>query len=251
MSAPGKAEQSRRRNLALWVLVALTTFIAVGAAYSSYKHGVEFALRYGGDPGTAWIWPLIVDGMLTAGTVVLWTTRHAGKGRGRWAAWVTFGLGIALSLCANVTAAPELSLFAVMVTGCPPVALLALIELLNHVLTHHHTETTTEKINESNPRTNETDVLPATRLSAVSGDSRPRPEPTAEQKMWAYYVTERAKGRAPTGAELDRVFSTNNYGRGVLRRWRDDGRIPAAAREARQNGRPAPAADGVPLRRAG
>lgn len=42
--------------------VALTVFIAVSAAYSSYKHGVQFALRYGGDPGTAWIWPLIVDG---------------------------------------------------------------------------------------------------------------------------------------------------------------------------------------------
>lgn len=215
----------------MWVLVALTAFIAVGATYSSYKHGVQFALRDSGDPGTAWIWPLIVDGMLTAGTLVLWMTRHAGKGRGWWAGWVTFGLGIALSLSAT-----ELSLFAVMVTGCPPdtVALLALIELLNHVLTHHHTETATEKTNEAGPRTNETDVLPATRLSAVSGDSRPRPEPTAEQKMWAYYLTERAKGRAPTSAELDRVFFTNNYGRGVLRRWREEGRIPAAAREARR-----------------
>jgi hypothetical protein len=250
MSAPRKTERNRRRNLASWVLVGLTAFIAVGAAYSSYKHGVEFALRYGGDPGTAWIWPLIVDGMLTAGTVVLWTTRHAGKGRGRWAAWVTFGLGIALSLSANITAAPELSLFAVMVTGCPPMALLALIELLNHVLTHHYTETTNGKINEAGPRTNETDVLPATRLSAVSGDSRPHPEPTAEQKMWAYYVTERSKGRAPTGAELDRVFSTNNYGRGVLRRWRDDGRIPAA-REARHHGHAVPLGDDMPLRRTG
>jgi hypothetical protein len=107
MSAPRKTEPSRRQNLALWVLVALTTFIAVGAAYSSYKHGVGFALRYGGDPGTAWIWPLIVDGMLTAGTVVLWTTRHAGKGRGRWAAWVTFGLGIACRSARTSTPHPS------------------------------------------------------------------------------------------------------------------------------------------------
>jgi hypothetical protein len=42
--------------------------------------------------------------------------------------------------------------------------------------------------------------------------------------MWAYYVTER-KGRTPTGAELDQMDGTNNYGRRVLRRWKDAGRI--------------------------
>lgn len=43
--------------------------------------------------------------------------------------------------------------------------------------------------------------------------------PTAEQRMWTYYVTERSNERTPTGAELDRVVGTNNYGRKVLRRW--------------------------------
>jgi hypothetical protein len=155
---------------------------------------------------------LIVDGMLTAGTVVLWMTRHSGKGRGRWAAWVTFGVGIALSLSANITAAPELSLFAIMVTGCPPVALLLLIELLNYILTHHHTETIAEKINETKAGSDENYAVPATRLSVVSGDPRPQAQPTAEQRMWAYFVTEQSKGRTPTGAELDRVFSTNTAG---------------------------------------
>lgn len=37
--------------------------------------------------------------------------------------------------------------------------------------------------------------------------------------MWAYYVTERVKDRTPTGAELDRLAGTNNYGRRVLSRW--------------------------------
>lgn len=41
----------------------------------------------------------------------------------------------------------------------------------------------------------------------------------------AYYQTERAKGRTPTGAELDQIAGTNNYGRKVLRRWHHDGRI--------------------------
>jgi hypothetical protein len=39
------------------------------------------------------------------------------------------------------------------------------------------------------------------RLAVVSDETRPPAEPTAEQRMWAYYVTERSKGRTPTGAE--------------------------------------------------
>lgn len=183
MNKPCPAARKRTPNVGLWVLCALTAFIAVGAAYSSYEHGVTFATRYGGDGGTAAIWPLIVDGMLTSGTVVLWMTRHSAKRGGRWAAWLTFGVGVALSLSANVTAAPHLSIFAVMVTGSPPVALLLLIELLNHVLTHHHAETTNASGNETRDENHSRDTTenpgPETRLSVVSDDSRavlsPRP----------------------------------------------------------------------------
>jgi hypothetical protein len=69
------------------------------------------------------------------------------------------------------------------------------------------------------------------RLAVVSDEARPPAAPTAEQRMWAYYVTERAKGRTPSGAELDRIAGTNNYGRRVLRRWRQ---APSA-----RHGRPA------------
>jgi hypothetical protein len=54
--------------------------------------------------------------------------------------------------------------------------------------------------------------------------------------MWAHDQRERASGRSPTGAELDRVAATNNDGRAVLARWRRDGGLaevdtaaPAAA----------------------
>jgi hypothetical protein len=53
--------------------------------------------------------------------------------------------------------------------------------------------------------------------------------------MWAYYVTERSKGRTPSGAELDRVAGTHNYGRRVLRRWRETGRFPAAISSQRDH----------------
>lgn len=54
---------------------------------SSCKYGAAFVLHDGGDPATAWIRPLIVDDMLTAGTVVQWMIRHVGQrcdDRQRW-----------------------------------------------------------------------------------------------------------------------------------------------------------------------
>ena len=209
-----------RPDRTLWVQCACTALVALGAAYASYRHGREFALRFGADPTTAAIWPLIVDGLLTMATVELWKSgrdRHSG---GRWAAWSAFALGICLSLCANIAAAPELSVFAVAVAACPPLALLLAVELLNHALKRHRAETTSDTSTE----TTETDETG----SVASDEARPHVEPTAEQRMWAFYVTEQAKGRVPTGAELDRIAGTNNYGRKVLRRWRQAAYLPPA-----------------------
>lgn len=57
----------------------------------------------------------------------------------------------------------------------------------------------------------------------------PPVEASAEQQMWAFYLEEQAAGRTPTGADLDRVAGTNNYGRRVLRRWRVTGQGPGGA----------------------
>ncbi|MEY7972581.1 DUF2637 domain-containing protein [Saccharomonospora xinjiangensis] len=224
------------QDRALWVQCACTALVALGAAYASYRHGREFALRFGADEATAAIWPLIVDGLLTTATVELWKSGHGRRAGGRWAAWLAFVFGIVLSLCANVAAAPELSVFAVAVAACPPLALLLAVELLNRALKRHRAETVSETGTET-AETSETgdEMASVVRLAAVSDESRPV-EPTAEQRMWAYYVTERAKGRTPTGAELDRIAGTNNYGRRLLRRWRQqqDKRLDSGRAEQRR-----------------
>ncbi|TVT48388.1 DUF2637 domain-containing protein [Amycolatopsis rhizosphaerae] len=180
-----------RRDRALWVQCTCTALVALGAAHASYRHGREFVLRFGADEATAAIWPLIVDGILTTATVELWkTTGHGRRAGGRWAA-------------------------------CPPLALLLAVELLKR----HRAETGTET-GETGGTGDETGSV--VRLAAVSDEARPPAEPTAEQRMWAYYVTERFKGRTPTGAELDRIAGTNNYGRKVLRRWRQAWNLPPA-----------------------
>jgi hypothetical protein len=137
---------------------------------------------------------------------------------------LAFSLGICLSLCANIAAAPELSVFAVAVAACPPLALLLAVELLNRALKRQRADTASETNAETAETSKAGDGTRAVmRLAVVSDEARPPAEPTAEQRMWAYYLTEQARGRMPTGAELDRIAGTNNYGRKVLRRWRHAG----------------------------
>ncbi|RMI33590.1 DUF2637 domain-containing protein [Nocardia stercoris] len=219
------------RDRTLWIQCACTAVVAIGAAYASYRHGREFASRFGADSTTAGIWPVIVDGLLTLATVELWKTGHDRSAGGRWAAWSAFAFGICLSLCANIAAAPVLSVFSVAVAACPPVALLLAVELLNRALKRHHAETT-ETVDETTIETSETDettesAAPVVRLAPVPVRPGSPAALTAEQRMWAYYRSERSLGRTPTGAELDRIAGTNNYGRKVLRRWQAGGGAPA------------------------
>ncbi|GAA4545049.1 DUF2637 domain-containing protein [Amycolatopsis samaneae] len=218
-----------RRDRALWIQCACTALVALGAAYASYRHGREFALRFGADESTASIWPLIVDGLLTAATVELWKNGHDARATGRWAAWLAFGFGISLSLCANIGSASRLSVFGVMVAACPPLALLLAVELLNRALKRHRAETVpvaTESVSETTNESDDRCESPVetgaeVSLAVVSDGARL----TAEERMWAYFVVERAKGRTPSGAELDRMAGTHNYGRRMVRRWRDNGRL--------------------------
>jgi hypothetical protein len=115
---------TKSHDLSLWVQSVCTTLVAVGAAYASYRHGRDFARHFGADPSTAAIWPLIVDGLLTMATVELWKPSQGPLRRGRWAAWVAFGFGISLSLCANIGSVPRLTIFSTIVAACPPLALL-------------------------------------------------------------------------------------------------------------------------------
>jgi hypothetical protein len=210
MSAPS------RGSLALGVQCFFTGLVALGAAFASYRHGLQFALRFGADETTAWIWPLIVDGLLTIATVELW---KSGSGS-RWQAWLAFVFGISLSLCANIASAAALNAFGIMVAACPPLALLLAVELLNRALKRHRAippvavETTEETVPD--------------KLS--TGPARPVEE-TAEQRMWAFYEAECRQGRIPCGADLDRVAGTHNYGRRVLRKWRAAGQLTSTKEE--------------------
>ncbi|MEV7325316.1 DUF2637 domain-containing protein [Streptomyces sp. NPDC093970] len=106
--------------------------VAGVAAYASYVHQREFALQGGADRTSATLWPLSVDGLLLLATVGVLKPSRGSDRRTRSVVWLAFLLGIAVSLAANIAAAPALAWKPVLVAGWPPVALLLAVELLAH-----------------------------------------------------------------------------------------------------------------------
>jgi hypothetical protein len=245
MSA-GPARPAGAGALDVWVRRACALVVAGVAAYASYEHQRQFALGGGADQTGARLWPLSVDGIVLLATVGLLRLDHQSARRTRWALWAAFGFGIAVSLAANIAAAPSLGWQPVLVAGWPPVALLLAVELL----AHHRAPAPPGPAAKSGQPATEPEFRPSLDLTgmAETGETEPsggettitlaaRPDsdrkgPTAEEIMWAHYQRERAAGRTPTGAELDRVANTNNYGRGVLARWRRAGRLDEFDRRA-------------------
>ncbi|MCX5184254.1 hypothetical protein [Streptomyces sp. NBC_00268] len=89
----------------------------------------EFALQGGADTVSASLWLLSVNGLLLPAAVGLLKPSRALTRR---AVWLAFLLGIALSLAANIAAAPALEWKPVLVAGWTPDVLLLSVELLVH-----------------------------------------------------------------------------------------------------------------------
>ncbi|MEU6147765.1 DUF2637 domain-containing protein [Streptomyces sp. NPDC047081] len=96
-------------GLEVWVRRAGALVVAGVAAYASYVHQREFALQGGADRTSAALWPLSVDGLLLLATVGVLNQPSMRDRRGRCVVWAAILLGIAVSLAANVAAAPALA----------------------------------------------------------------------------------------------------------------------------------------------
>jgi hypothetical protein len=212
----------------VWLRRACAIVVAAVAAYASYEHQRTFALDGGADPAGASLWPLSVDGLLVLATIGLLKPQAAGRRRTRCAVRLAFGLGIAVSLAANVAAAPRLAWQPVLVAGWPPVALLLAVELLAAGAGRREGAEAAGALEGTEaPRVSGPPKRSVPRESRPVGMPRPRSGESAEEAMWSYFQQEHAKGRTPSGAELDRAIGTNNYGRAVLAQWRRTGRLPS------------------------
>lgn len=113
-----------------WALRGSALVVAGVAAYASYEHQRHFALVWGAERVSAALWPFSVDGLLVLASLRLLDIGAQTRRRARYSVWAAFLLGVAVSLLANIAAAPALTWQSVVVAGWPPIALLLAVELL-------------------------------------------------------------------------------------------------------------------------
>jgi hypothetical protein len=117
--------------------IATTVLIAAGAFVLSFASLTDLAARSGISPTLAWIWPIIIDGLIVAATVAI--VALAGHDRMTMAyPWLLLGLGALVSTAANSVHAiisvdqghggvpPVVS---AVVAAMPPLVLLAITHL--------------------------------------------------------------------------------------------------------------------------
>ena len=112
--------------------IAAVAVVGAVAAVLSFRHQYELALAHGESTLTARLLPASIDGLLLAGTLaILDGSRH---GHRAWAARVTVGLGVSMTLWANIVHGVAYGKAGIIVSGWPPVALIAVVEVLARML---------------------------------------------------------------------------------------------------------------------
>jgi Protein of unknown function (DUF2637) len=111
------------------VTVAAVACVGLVAAVLSYRHQYELAVTHGESPLTARLVPLSIDGLLLAGSLAALDAARRERGRA-WTARLTVGLGVAMTLWANTVHGTAYGPAGIVISGWPPVALIAAIEVL-------------------------------------------------------------------------------------------------------------------------
>ncbi|WP_319462651.1 DUF2637 domain-containing protein [Micromonospora sp. RTP1Z1] len=106
-----------------------TGAVASIAAWSSWSHMVDVALKFGERPEVAFVLPISVDGMLIVASTAMVEDKRAARPV-RWSARIAFAAGVAASVGANIAAAHP-TLGARIVAAWPAVALLLVVEMLS------------------------------------------------------------------------------------------------------------------------
>lgn len=126
-------------RLAMITAIVGTVFIAAGAFWLSFTSLSDLARRSGFDPAQAWVWPLIVDGIIVVATVA---AVALARSRVAWYPWMLLIAGAAISVAANaihaiVADSIEVPLFlAASVSAVPPLVLLAITHLTSVLMRH-------------------------------------------------------------------------------------------------------------------
>jgi hypothetical protein len=121
------------------ITTAAVVVVAVVAGVASYDHQRALA-ELAGEGWRSLLFPLSVDGLLTAATMLMLARRRAGQRAGALT-WVALTLGVSASVAGNVIGADPTLIDPVLVgrlvAAWPPVALFLSLELLMRQLGIH------------------------------------------------------------------------------------------------------------------
>ncbi len=189
---------------ALTSALILTALIAVGAFWLSFTALTDLATRSGIHPDQAWVWPLIVDGVIVVSTVSV----IALVGHGRRVSvypWALLLTGAFVSVLANVAHAVVIAdgqvpaALAGAVAAVPPATLVASTHLSSVLLNRA----------ERKPRARaHSDVVSVERPAPV-GAQRPVRERSTKRPMSdlpGWFDEQTAAGRRPTGTDVAEEF---------------------------------------------
>ena len=112
-----------------WTAVAAVVAVAGVAAYVSYWHCVE-VVTHRGEPGmVGHLYPVVIDGIIVAASMVLLDAARHSEAAPRLAWWL-LGAGIGVTLAANVTYGAEFGLSGALWAAWPAAAFVGCYELL-------------------------------------------------------------------------------------------------------------------------
>lgn len=197
-----------------------TILLALGAFWLSFTTLRDLAVLSGIPEGQAWMWPLIVDGVILEATISVVALRDSARTARRFA-WLLLGAGAGVSVAANITHAVVAAdtrvpaLIAALVASVPPLVLLAMTHLTVE-LTRNTTPT---------PTVREPSIQPLTSDQASTATAVDTP-PQSEQDA----------GLEPPEATVAARPETITAGRPVAARGgsgrKEDARVRAIALDA-------------------
>lgn len=132
--SPGGTPTAGVSRFVVVLAVTGTILLALGAFWLSFTTLRDLAILSGIPEGQAWMWPLIVDGVILEATISVVALRDSARTARRFA-WLLLGAGAGVSVAANITHAVVAAdtrvpaLIAALVASVPPLVLLAMTHL--------------------------------------------------------------------------------------------------------------------------
>ena len=116
-----------------WSTIAAVSAVALVAGFVSYRHALQVVTVHGESGLIAKAYPLTIDGLIYAASMVLLNSARRGLDRPALA-YVALGLGIAATLAANIAAGLAYGAVGAIVAAWPAPALVISYELLMLVI---------------------------------------------------------------------------------------------------------------------